>query len=173
MTKVQIAVSEDVPAAVLVEYTTVYIDPQSTHVIACDPTLGQRAECLQQLTTESTEGTHSSLGQRAECLQQLTTESTEGTHSSLGQRTECLRTGNEGTHSSLGRFQYGSSMMNDSDLHVMESHIVTILQNMNEEEHIRNNIQKRICKRLVLSIFIIGVLFVGFYMVLHKEARSM
>ncbi len=128
MTKVQIAVSEDIPAAVLVEYTTVYIDPQSTHVIACDPTLGQR--------------------------------------------TECLRTGNEGTHSSLGRFQYGSSMMNDSDLHVMESHIVTILQNMYEEEHTRNNIQKRICKRLVISIFIVCAFFVGFYMIFHKEARS-
>jgi hypothetical protein len=153
MTKVQIVVSDadDVPTAVLVEYTTVYIDPRSTHVIACNPTLGQRAECLQQLTTEST----------------------FGTHSSLGQRTECLRTGTEGTRSSLGRFQYGSSMMNESNLHAMESHIITILQNMNEEEHIRNNIQKRICKRLVLSIFIIGVLFVGFYMVLHKEARSM
>jgi hypothetical protein len=115
MTKVQIVVSDadDVPTAVLVEYTTVYIDPQSIHTIDIPSDRRSRS------------------------------------------------------------FQYGSSMMNESNLHAMESHIITILQNMNEEEHIRNNIQKRICKRLVFSIFFIGVLFVGFYMVFHKEARSM
>lgn len=129
--------SSDVPTATIVEYTTVYIDPQSTRVIV---SLHDTPPSLINMS-----------GPTLRSVPSLACDPRSGSRS----------------------FQHGSSIMNDSDLHVMESHIVNILQNMYEEEHTRNKIQKRICKRLAISIFIVGAFFVGFYMIFHKEARSM